>query len=66
MHTHTSEQDENTQDEITEYDFDKLRSTIKQFVRDWSIEVRHGMLKINIGCFIISLNPTLYANSLCT
>jgi len=36
-------------DEITEYDFDKLRSTIKQFVRDWSIEVWHGMLKIDIG-----------------
>ncbi|CAG8544525.1 132_t:CDS:10 [Paraglomus occultum] len=38
LHAHANEQTEDIQDEITEYDFDKLRSTIKQFVRDWSIE----------------------------
>jgi hypothetical protein len=26
--------------QITEYDMDKLRSTIKQFVREWAIEVK--------------------------
>ena len=30
--------------QVTEYDMDKLRSTIKQFVREWAIEVKNIFL----------------------
>ena len=31
--------DDKDASQVTEYDMDKLRSTIKQFVREWAIEV---------------------------
>lgn len=35
----SSNNDNDDKEQVTEYDMDKLRSTIKQFVREWAIEV---------------------------
>ena len=34
--------DDKDASQVTDYDMDKLRSTIKQFVREWAIEVKHS------------------------
>lgn len=48
----------------TEYDMDKLRSTMKQFVRDWSVEVYFfSCLGEHVVCRVLFANGLLCGNA---
>ncbi|KAF7335718.1 N2227-domain-containing protein [Mycena venus] len=56
----------------TDFDMDKLRSTLKQFVRDWSVEVRAPLISVILVDVLLNLpgarrkRGMLQANERCT